>query len=491
MPDTVSEAANKLHQNSNHMTDTHIQAMLRVLSEAAHRARLSRKPVIAAYSMPMTSTDPLNLYADAKTTAASHAWYWEQPSRSVALAARGVVAEWAPEAGGPREAITAWRELLADAVIAQDSRVSDDACFPLAFSGFAFDERAQRTSLWEGFPAAALVLPEVVLCRDAAGTRLTLIARVSDESDVEQHGACWRDRIADVLDTRSGVLTPPHEARKLQSREPVAPLKWEWMVAAAARDIRHGELGKVVLARAVEVDAAQAYGGIEALHQLRSTYPTATIFAVRRGERTFLGATPERLARVRHGYLETIALAGTSPRGATSNDDALAAETLRRSEKNAGEHRVVVSTISDALAPLCATLVVEPSPHIRTLPNVLHLETSISGELFPQRTLLDVVAALHPTPAVAGFPRDTALAYLREHERLDRGWYAGTLGWIDATGDGEFAVALRSALIEGPTATLFAGCGIVADSQPESEYAESNLKLRVMREALGLAGGGE
>jgi isochorismate synthase EntC len=172
-------------------------------------------------------------------------------------------------------------------------------------------------------------------------------------------------------------------------------------------------------------------------------------------------------------------------RGATPEDDLLAANELRHSVKNAGEHAVVASTILDALAPLCASLESERAPRVRTMPNVFHLETTIAGELLPDKCLLDVVAAMHPTPAVAGVPRTDALAYLRQHEQLDRGWYAGALGWLDACGDGEYVVALRSALVDGAQATLFAGCGIVADSRPAPEYAESKLKLRVMLEALG------
>ncbi len=161
---------------------------------------------------------------------------------------------------------------------------------------------------------------------------------------------------------------------------------------------------------------------------------------------------------------------------------------LLHSEKNRQEHEIVASMLKLALADLCSELWVADVPELFQLHNLQHLKTPIIGELLPGRSILDAIAVLHPTPAVGGFPRDAALTEIRNHEQLDRGWYAGLVGWLDLDGNGEFAVALRSALVDGNSATLFAGCGIVADSLPASEFAESRLKLAVMLRALS---GGE
>jgi isochorismate synthase len=485
MPDIVTEAPHSPHQIEHPTTESQHAAMLRTLAEAAQRANHLQRPVLASYTLSVAVTDPLDLYASAEGSAATQAWYWEQPSRAQAFAAFGVAAEWQDASDGPAASSAAWRALLADAMIAGDERSYDDASpRPLGFGGFAFDPAAQM-ALWQQFPAAALIVPQATLARDDTHTTLTLNAHVQPGDDIAPFAAQWRDHAARLPDVPRATFAPHLDARAL--REPLPRGEWERMVADATSTIRRGELHKVVLARAVGLLAERPIDAVAALRHLRAAYPTATLFAARRGAQTFIGATPERLARVRQGRVETVALAGTAARGATPADDQRAADELSRSEKNAGEHAVVVASIHDTLTPLCASVETERAPHIRTMPNVLHLETTIAGDLRPDKSLLDVVAALHPTPAVAGFPRADALAYLRDHERLDRGWYAGALGWLDARGDGEYVVALRSALLDGARAALFAGCGIVADSQPGAEYAESNLKLRVMLEALGAA----
>ncbi len=246
-----------------------------------------------------------------------------------------------------------------------------------------------------------------------------------------------------------------------------------------------GDYKKVVLARAVRITRTEgAFDVNAALQRLRESYPAAHIFALQSGERVFVGATPEPLVHVRDGQLLTTALAGTAPRGETDEDDTRLGQELLNSAKNREEHAIVVETIRDALAGLCAELEVAPEPHLLRLKNVQHLETSIRGQLLPELSILDAVACLHPTPAVGGFPVQTTLEKIRRDEQMDRGWWAGPVGWIDANGNGEFAVALRSALVQDNQATLFAGCGIVADSEPESEYAESCSKLQVMLRGL-------
>ena len=180
-----------------------------------------------------------------------------------------------------------------------------------------------------------------------------------------------------------------------------------------------------------------------------------------------------------------MALAGTAPRGTTQAEDEQIGSELLQSKKNGIEHAVVGATVRKALLAHCSSVHVSDTPQLLKLKNVQHLQTPIVAELLPGRCILDVMADLHPTPAVGGFPQEKALATIRRIEQLDRGWYAGPLGWIGASGHGEFAVALRSGLVSEHEATLFAGCGIVGDSNPQSEYVESYLKLQVMLRGLG------
>lgn len=240
-------------------------------------------------------------------------------------------------------------------------------------------------------------------------------------------------------------------------------------VAAAVRAIQSGELAKVVLARRVRVDCAGPIDPLAVFARLAA--PGVTRFLFRRGDAAFVGASPERLIAKRGRFIETEALAGS----------ATAAAQLGAKER--AEHALVVDAIADALAPLCIELVVPPAPTARALRHIVHFATPIRGQLRHERHILELAAALHPTPAVGGVPRAAALDFIRAHEPSPRGWYAGPVGWYDGRGDGELTVALRSAVIRGATAHLYAGAGIVAGSDPDAELAETDLKLRTILEA--------
>jgi isochorismate synthase len=260
--------------------------------------------------------------------------------------------------------------------------------------------------------------------------------------------------------------------------------EWQARVAQAAAAVRAGTYEKLVMARAVQLQQPAAFDLVEALTRLQRDYADCAIFAFTKGGACFLGATPERLAQLQDGCLTTMSLAGSIRRGTTPAEDATLGETLLNSSKDRHEHAVVVRFIAEQLKPLMRDLQFESAPILLKLRNVQHLCTPISGQVRAGQTILDLVECLHPTPAVGGRPRKDALQFIRDVEGLDRGWYAAPVGWIDAAGEGEFVVALRSALVNGNVATLFAGCGIVGDSEPEREYLESSLKLRPMTMAL-------
>ena len=253
----------------------------------------------------------------------------------------------------------------------------------------------------------------------------------------------------------------------------------------AARACRTGVLEKVVLARAVRARARVPFDPAAVLERLRDAYPNAYVFAVARGPRCFLGATPERLVRLRDGAVDAACLAGSAPRGETPEEDARLGSALLASAKDRAEHAVVVRSVRAALEGVCSEVHSPDEPRLLRLRNVQHLYTPVDGQVSWPTCVLDLVQRLHPTPAVGGYPREGALLFIREREGLDRGWYAGPVGWLDRRGDGVFAVALRSALVHGTEATLFAGCGIMAQSRASDEYAETCLKLRPMLNALG------
>jgi isochorismate synthase len=258
---------------------------------------------------------------------------------------------------------------------------------------------------------------------------------------------------------------------------------WGELVRDALARIEAHELEKVVASRCSHVLASRPIDVGAALARIGQSYGECVRFAFQRGPAVFLGATPERLVSLRAFRLETDALAGSWRRDAA--DDEGAAASLLASSKELSEHAFVVSAISAALSGLCEELCVPGAPVVRSLRNVHHLWTPIAGVLRARAHVLELLRDLHPTPAVCGSPRPAALAWIAEHEAAPRGWYTGAVGWFDASGDGSFAVAIRSGVVEARDAWLYAGAGIVRGSDPARELAETTMKQAPLYAALG------
>jgi isochorismate synthase len=224
--------------------------------------------------------------------------------------------------------------------------------------------------------------------------------------------------------------------------------------------------------------------GFDLVGHLERSYRRCYGFGWRTGGATFIGASPELLVRLDRGTITSNPLAGSARRGEGDEEDRILAEALMRSVKDRVEHRFVVDDVAKRLAPFSISLDVPAAPSLKKMATVQHLSTRISGEARPEAEILELVGALHPTPAVGGTPREAAQAFIDKAESFDRGWYTGGVGWIDSAGDGEFAIALRCALLEGTRAHIFAGAGIVGDSIPDLELLETRLKFRPMLELL-------
>jgi menaquinone-specific isochorismate synthase len=280
---------------------------------------------------------------------------------------------------------------------------------------------------------------------------------------------------------------PPLVAQPLRTR-PVAAFSdgalsgadWTGVVAQAVHRIRSGELEKVVLAHDLVAELDGPLDVRDPLSRLATRYPTCWTFHVD----GFFGATPELLVRRTRGLVTSRVLAGTIRRTGDDAHDLALAGALARSSKDLEEHQYAVRSVADALAPHCASMNVPEAPFVLHLANVMHLATDVTGVLGSRASVLQLAAALHPSAAVGGTPTDRAVAMIRELEGMDRGPYAGPVGWIDADGDGEFGIGLRSALRDGDRIRLFAGCGIVADSDPEAELVEAHAKFVPIRDAL-------
>jgi menaquinone-specific isochorismate synthase len=339
----------------------------------------------------------------------------------------------------------------------------DRAPVPLALGALRFDRRAD----------GELVVPELTVV--AAGRSLTALIVGSRERVGDLLAQLSRGLPEIVTSSPESELTPPDEFRLASARPHQDFLN---RVSAALAEIASGSLDKVVLAREVTVHANRPFLKADLLSRLRALHPSCTAFAID----GFIGATPELLICRSGARIASQPLAGTAARSGDADADSKAEAALLASSKERSEHRVVVDTIASALAPVVAHLEVPDGPAIRELRNVSHLGTSITGTLAERDgdypSALELVALLHPTPAVAGTPVDLALDYLAKLEEIDRDRYAGPVGWVDARGDGEWHLGIRSAIVTGCAARLFAGVGIVADSDPAAELAETQLKLQ-------------
>ncbi|MDO8185749.1 isochorismate synthase [Conexibacter sp. JD483] len=416
---------------------------------------------------------------------ADEPWYaLEQPDRDgTALATLGCVR--ALEASGPdrfETVASAWRMLAADAV--SDPPEGPAGAGLVAVGGFAFAPGGGTSPVWSGFAPASLHVPRIAFARRGRDVRLTVAALCTPDDDPDQLLAAIEARLERLVAAPALPLLDPAPAGRYRVVSAMPPEHYEGAVARATERIRAGELEKVVLAREVQVHAPVAHDAGAVFGALREGFPGCYVYAVGRGEATFLGATPELLVRREGERASTVALAGSTRRSADPAVDDHLGEALLRSDKDRGEQAIVTRRIARALRPHSVWVTAAPEPVVVRVANIQHLATPIRAQLSKPLAAVRLVDLLHPTPAVGGEPFATAERLIPQLEGFDRGWYAGPVGWIDTGGDGEFCVALRCALLRGPIAHLYAGVGVVRDSDPASELAETEIKLQALLPVL-------
>jgi salicylate biosynthesis isochorismate synthase/menaquinone-specific isochorismate synthase len=400
----------------------------------------------------------------------------EQPDRDgYAVAAVGAVR--VLEAGGAaRFGVVArrWSAVAADAFA--DASDGPPGSGLVAVGGFAFAEDGGGSPRWQGFSPASLVVPEVSLARGGGRVSITVNVEAAPDDTVEDLLARVAARLSELRSPALPLLDPA-PAGEYRVVSPMPPSHFEEAVARAVQRIRAGELEKIVLARDVEVHAPVAHDLGAVLGLLREAFPSCYVFAVGRGDAAFIAASPELLVRRDGARASTVGLAGSSRRSADPAIDEHLGEQLLQSEKDREENAIVVRRIARALRPHSVWVTAAPEPSLVRVANIIHLGTPIRAQLAAPLSAVELAGILHPTPAVGGEPLEVAAPLIPALEGLDRGWYAGTVGWTDAAGDGEFCVALRCALIRGRMAHLYAGGGIVRDSDPVAELAETEVKL--------------
>ncbi len=426
-----------------------IDALAAGLEGPIHQMRLASTPV---------DLDPLALV---RAGAATSGWagYFSSPERDIG----GIGVGWRITASGPTR------------LLDLDGAIRSHSFDAPVMVGFSFSAAGPRLAEWDGFAPAAAVVPLVSIVRQAGGSRIAVAVPAGREA-------------RDVLEIMLG-LTVASPRRVFEAADHVvesrpSPNAWREAVAEAVSAIRAGSIEKAVLARSVSVRTDVPARPFDLVSLLRDGYPDSFTFGWQEGDSVFVGASPELLVAREGAEITANPLAGSAARGADDHEDIQLGHALRASHKDQREHVYVVEDIRARLEPLTDDLSVPADPVLRKFPTVQHLSTEITGHLAQVRSVVELADVLHPTPAVGGTPRDDSLLYLDKIEEIDRGWYAGGVGWCDTDGDGEIAVALRCGLLRGTTAYLYAGAGIVADSDPDEELFETRLKFRPMLDLL-------
>lgn len=311
---------------------------------------------------------------------------------------------------------------------------------------------------------------------------MTITFRCRPEDD-DSIGKMVKEELESLLSNSNETLNGAYTS--LIHKTEIEPNQWKDSVAHAIQSLQNKELEKVVLARKQRLTYEQTVDDAQVLSALDQEQPGSYIFSLNWVDSSFVGATPERLVIKNNEIVESTCLAGSIGIGKTDQETKELGDWLLQDKKNTEEHQYVVQHITKTFEKLCEAVEIDEKPKLLKMRHIQHLFTGVKGRVPHHVSLLDFVESLHPTPALGGTPRTAALQVIRELEPMDRGYYAAPLGWCDFDDNGEFVVGLRSGLIQNKMVTLFAGCGVVASSEPEKEFEETSIKFKPMLSALG------
>lgn len=455
-------------------------SMSALMEEGKAKAGLLGKQVLVSSVTEIDQTDLPAFFSYQEHMYRGNRFYWSEPGRVLTYVGLGAVLtiEADDKHNRFKYVDSNWKAIADEAIV--DAKPSPYTG-PILFGGFSFDPHIAQSDKWSDFAHTSFAVPKYMVTAHNGRYYLTSNALVAPDQEIDE-----RVELKKLLDELQQFVqgADTDDARASMIHEEIAPSDWMSAVEQAASSIRQGSLEKVVLARSLMLQSEEAFRSETVLRSLLKEQLNTYVFAIDKPSSCFIGATPERLIKRQGQQLLTLSLAGSIARGQTAEEDEELASFLRHDLKNLHEHRLAVDMIKAAMQQLCLHVEAPEAPIIRKLKDIQHLATPIVGEVKAGVSLLQAVEALHPTPALGGMPREHALEAIRRLEHMDRGWYAAPIGWMNIEHDGEFAAAIRSALLQEERAYLFAGCGIVGDSEPLSEYKETSLKFRPMLKAL-------
>jgi len=443
------------------------------LQQAVDQAASRRTGQLVSITHKIDSVDPIHFFETAKLLNKDRI-FWSNAVDDFYLVGIGQATEIEPSQSRLDSIETKWQNMLRESIVHNPYALPGTGL--IALGGMSFDPKKKRSRLWGNYSVSHFTIPEYLLTKVEGACYFTTTVIVDSKTDVSQLMHMVHEDKHQLLNT---AITLP-DASYVTHKEEVEPEQWMETVKKAITALNNNEAKKIVLAREMRLklnDRAEISPMLEKLlHMQTNSY----VFAFEKKGDCFIGATPERLVRVDGDQLLSTSLAGTAPRGKTETEDKQIAADLFNDSKNRHEHDYVVQMIKQSIQNYCTHIDIPEEPFVYPLKNLYHLYTPVHAVLKTGYTILDIVQQLHPTPALGGEPREASLAFIRDHELLDRGWYGAPIGWLDSNNHGEFAVAIRSGLIQQDEVSLFAGCGVMQDSDPVEEYAETNIKFLPM-----------
>jgi len=455
---------------------TSLDAVYELLTVGKSRSNDLHSEVLVSHtSLFPSEVDPIQMFAVARRMD-SVANYWALPAKGSWMIGVGEAAEIIAE-GHLRfkQAQALIQDMIPSAVIEASGGPG-----PRLLGGFRFRCESRADELWQEFHDGLLVLPRWMIASASSGKcYVTINVVLNERTDIDM----LRKELADQALMLSQHETPQPGTTSVKVQP--ATDGWRQKVEQALGAIADGRLSKVTLARTMKLRSETMMPPEVVLRSLTTNYPECRTFAFCRHGASFLGASPEELVGLDGSSVASTCLAGSAPRGESEAADAELSNWLLGSEKERREHKVVVDWVSERMRALCNRLQWNEVPYVLRLGNVQHLATDFVGTRADDCHVLDFVEALHPTPAVGGVPLGPALEMIAQLEDFDRGWYTGPVGWVDGNGNGEFAIAIRCALLRENEAFLYAGDGIVAGSDPDTEDRETTMKFRPLLTALG------
>lgn len=450
--------------------------------KAIERAKALSKPVLVSEVQEINHIEPLTFFAAGYEPFLGERFFWKDPTDETFIIGLGICKQIQSDQAADRFFLVEeeWKSFMKDAII--DNPFELNGIGPLMFGGFSFDPHKEKTKLWSKYSDSLFHIPKFMYSEINGKAFFTTNIVCTQNDDLSLAEAVHKERRTLFTALEADTYQEKYD---LINEDEINPEKWKDTVSAVVNELKQGSLKKVVLARETRLHFSQSIQLEQVLMNLLNLQRESFIFAFESNGDCFIGASPERLVKKSGSSFFTTCLAGSIARGKTEEDDRILGNTLLADPKNIIEHQYVVRMIKAAMEEVCEEVILPDKTQLLKTRDIQHLYTPVTGTAKKETSLLLLVDRLHPTPALGGLPKEKAVEKIREVEELDRGFYGAPLGWVDYRGNGEFAVSIRSGLIQGDEASLFAGCGVVEDSDPESEYVETKIKFRPMLTALG------